>query len=487
MSASDIPVISGNPDDDNPPLSPRTNYGDDDNSPLCAECLCDRDNCECFVCPDCDSPWDNDGTCNCDALNGSSQKDKPIAKICMVCPPGTVHNPPLLKLSNLSSHYRNFHRNDEIPIEHLAALNLCRCDLCAGVFSRSGLSTHKCKPELKRGSTPASQNQNQPEAPQLPPNGPILDRPPNDVDWTWGSPNSSSSNAKFSWLFVPLIRCSLGLDDCGGLVAHLAGDRWKQWTDAYSEDFKARGIVAAALPFENGYIHGPVQERLLLGPFAGGQSNVSDAIEGAMTQFAVNTLNVYGVATHPIHHRPRSAARPDPPSDPQPSSAISPPHDTDRLTPKKLATHRRLYSSVPHGVENDWIAYARPAWMELIAAHEQEDSRACGQAIDSILTLPARGLVRSRGGHKRRNLQLRAHLRNLPRREAKSGQSQPRNDILDIPQDLKEWKAKLNRAAQVVKGSSVPHLRRAVQILTRSGIARATPANIEILRSKHAT
>ena len=113
MSASDIPVISGNPDDDNPPLSPRTNYGDDDNSPLCDECLCDRDNCECFVCPDCDSPWDNVGTCNCDALNGSSQKDKPIAKICMVCPPGTVHNPPLLKLSNLSSHYRNFHRNDD--------------------------------------------------------------------------------------------------------------------------------------------------------------------------------------------------------------------------------------------------------------------------------------------------------------------------------------------------------------------------------------
>jgi hypothetical protein len=54
-----------------------------------------------------------------------------------------------------------------------------------------------------------------------------------------------------------------------------------------------------------------------------------------------------------------------------------------------------------------------------------------------------------------------------------------------MPVDTKEWKAKLSRAAQVVKGGSVPHLRRAVQILTRSGIAKLTKKNADTLRSKN--
>jgi hypothetical protein len=112
------------------------------------------------------------------------------------------------------------------------------------------------------------------QIPQLPPNGPILEPPPDDAEWSWGAPNSSSATAKFSWLFVPLIRCALGLDDDGGLAARLAGDRWQSWVDSYSIDFKTRAIDATDLPFQDGYIDGKTQERLLLGPVAGGESRM---------------------------------------------------------------------------------------------------------------------------------------------------------------------------------------------------------------------
>ena len=399
--------------------------------------------------------------------------------MCIICPPGTVHNPPLLKKPNLTRHLRNAHRDAAIPEEFLIGLGLLRCDTCAGVFTRASLKNHKCRPDRKQIDLTLDDVPRQ--TPQLPPNGPILEPPPNDIDWSWGAPNSSSptANYKFSWLFVPLIRCALGLDDDGGLAARLAGDRWQSWVDSYSADFKARDIDSSSLNFHNGYIDGDTQERLLLGPFVGGQSNVPDAIEGSMTQFAVNTLNVYGVAAQPISRRPRppssSAAVIDQPADPLA------PVDSSRLTSKQLATHRRLYSSIPHGLEDAWIAYARPAFINLIASQEQDDTRARGKAIDSILTLPARGLVRFRGGHKRRNKRLRAHLQNLPRRDSVYDAPLPEK-AQEVSTD--KWKAKLKRAAQLAHEGTVPHLRRAVSVLTQSGMAELTPENIAILAEK---
>jgi hypothetical protein len=61
------------------------------------------------------------------------------------------------------------------------------------------------------------------------------------------------------------------------------------------------------------------------------------------------------------------------------------------------------------------------------------------------------------------------------------------SDVQDLPADVKEWKAKLHRAAQLANGSTAPHLKRAVQILTRSGIARLTRKNIKILQAKNET
>jgi hypothetical protein len=193
-----------------------------------------------------------------------------------------------------------------------------------------------------------------------------------------------------------LIRCALGLDEHGGKAAQIAGNRWTEWVNAYAADFSSRNIVPDSLPFTvDGYIDGATQERLLLGPGAGGDSNVSDSIEGALTFFAMNTCNVYGVAMDPTRHQAhpiRAPQRPSIPIDPHIGLHAT---ESSRLAPKQLATHRRLYSSIPHGLEDAFISYARPAWLELIAAHEQKDSRALGLAIDSILTLPARGLVQT--------------------------------------------------------------------------------------------
>jgi hypothetical protein len=134
--------------------------------------------------------------------------------------------------------------------------------------------------------------------PTLPPPTPILQPLSDETNWTWGRPNrDNSADATFSWLFVPLIRCSLGLDEHGGKAALIAGDRWATWVDAYTADFKARAIDRDSLPFsENGYIDGTTQEQLLLGPLAGGHSNVPDAIEGALTTFAINTHATFMVS-----------------------------------------------------------------------------------------------------------------------------------------------------------------------------------------------
>ena len=92
--------------------------------------------------------------------------------------------------------------------------------------------------------------------------------------WRFGRPDSSS----FSWLFVPLIRCALGLDPADEAISSLAGvHRWNAWVAAYREDFKSRRITPSSLPFgPDGYLDHTHQVRLLLGPAASGASNVSE-------------------------------------------------------------------------------------------------------------------------------------------------------------------------------------------------------------------
>ena len=69
--------------------------------------------------------------------------------LCLLCPVGFVHNPPLLNKPNLMRHLGNVHRNHVIPEVYLSGLKVFRCEACAGVFSRSGLRSHRCMPELK--------------------------------------------------------------------------------------------------------------------------------------------------------------------------------------------------------------------------------------------------------------------------------------------------------------------------------------------------
>ena len=125
----------------------------------------DSDDVELF-CPSCSAPYSDVG-CNCGCPSpqsmpldpsqdqeSSSSESEDYAKraaspyLCLLCPVGFVHNPPLLNKPNLIRHLRNVHRNDVIPAEYLSGLDLFRCEACAGVFSRSGLRSHRCMPEL---------------------------------------------------------------------------------------------------------------------------------------------------------------------------------------------------------------------------------------------------------------------------------------------------------------------------------------------------
>ena len=84
---------------------------------------------------------------------------------------------------------------------------------------------------------------------------------------------------------ISMIRCAFGLTDSGGMAQCTAGDAaWSRWRDHYAADFVSRGLSPSDLPFhEDGYLDAKHQERLLLGPIAGGDSNVDDKVEGEFT------------------------------------------------------------------------------------------------------------------------------------------------------------------------------------------------------------
>ena len=111
--------------------------------------------------------------------------------------------------------------------------------------------------------------------------------------WPWGRPTPGSDH--YSWLFVPLIHAALGTDDwerCE-VVRHVANDeQWTRLVLAYRDDFAARGITAATVPFApNGYIEADVQERLLYTDCPmyelRGESRVTYQTHHSLLQFAV--------------------------------------------------------------------------------------------------------------------------------------------------------------------------------------------------------
>ena len=76
--------------------------------------------------------------------------------------------------------------------------------------------------------------------------------------WTHGEPESAPN--RFSWLFVPLIRCALDLDAHGGMAEASAGLLWKELRDAYAAEVKKVGLVATSLPWQmGGYLHASEQ------------------------------------------------------------------------------------------------------------------------------------------------------------------------------------------------------------------------------------
>jgi hypothetical protein len=289
------------------------------------------------------------------------------------------------------------------------------------------------------------------------------------------------------------------------MVEHMAGPRWARWVNAYAEEFKRSGITQSIIQ-EDGYVDKTTQMNVLLGPFAGGQSNVEDAIEGEMTAWALLTRQNWNSMQRSrsssssgyndeleLGARPQRAASDDEdmlPSEPNPHIPDRERDDDDldegyitRLTPTQLATHARLWSRIPYGVEESWIATCRPKFMAFIAAAEEGDLRERGYAFDQIMTTPASGLVRKRGGRRKTVKRLQASLR-YSRSNTYCPEAAAPAEPLKKKSEEEIWKAKLAIAVELANQG---HLRRAVQTLTRSGIAPPTRKNISILRAKNRT
>ena len=316
--------------------------------------------------------------------------------------------------------------------------------------------------------------------------------------WHFGRPNSDS----FSWLFVPLIRCALGLEPADEAICSLPGlraPRWNSWVAAYREDFKSRNITPSSLPFgPDGYLDHTHQVRLLLGPAASGESNVLDAIEGDMTLWASATQSSWrpppqprrGPRSHYIP--PRGPAAPAPasssssPSCSSSSSASSssPAENSARLSPAALAEHQRLWPFLPHAAATDWVAACLPRFAAFIDAHSANNHHARGLALDAILLAPAQFLVRKGGGWNCRKaaVKLQQHIRSLL---AQGPLPRPSPHARGVPADVPApdvaWKRKLLRSAEL---ASRGQWRRAAQVLSRPDFVPPSAVSCEALRAK---
>ena len=318
--------------------------------------------------------------------------------------------------------------------------------------------------------------------------------------WRFGRPDSSS----FSWLFVPLIRCALGLDPADEAISSLAGvHRWNAWVAAYREDFKSRRITPFSLPFgPDGYLDHTHQVRLLLGPAASGASNVSDSVEGDLTFWASATQSSWRPPPQsrrgPRPHRnpsrgPAPAPGPASSSSSSPScssssssaSSASPAENSARLLPAALAEHQRLWPFVPHAAAADWVAACLPRFSAFIAAHSANNHHARGLALDAILLAPAQFLVRKGGGWNCRKaaVKLQQHIRSLlaqgplPRPPLRARGVMPADAA--VP-DL-AWKRKLLRSAEL---ASRGQWRRAAQVLSRPDFVPPSAVSCAALRAK---
>ena len=329
--------------------------------------------------------------------------------------------------------------------------------------------------------------------------------------WTYGEPESRPG--RFSWLYVPLIRCALGLDDHGGMVEVVAGKLWPELRDHYSAEFTRTNVSADALPWQQGgYLDEKEQVRLLRGSLAGGESNIADAIEGKLEQFAARMQRVFQVRHAPApraagdskHSRPphsptgtnlrlspaRAPPPPPPLSPPRPDAAPDP-DGVPRLSLADIAEHARLWQFVPHGCEDHWRTANRSRWQALLTAHAAGNVRERGYAVDAILALPSQCLVRTRGGVRRTRTAIRTRLNTVAAARtpivhgsipARSGTPHVYLGTERKFSELDAWKARVRRAVERGKAGKT---KRCVDVLTQEGLAAWTDERIDAIRLKH--
>ena len=414
----------------------------------------------------------------------------------------------------LAKHLRYQHQKDDVSPQKLSDYGLFKCAKgCNNYYAETYRRKHKCPGKSTKPTFASRPSIRSDEAKTH--LAPAISRPeapdPADLEWLFGDPSSKT----FSWCFVPLILCALGMRDHGGLTEHYAGPvAWALWRDSYAAQFVHDGITVASLPFdEHGYLPRTAQERLLLGPLSGGESNVDRVVEGAMTDFASRLNRVYQARAKPAAH-PSSSSAPvpneaseggsdegledltQPAVSPVPAPAPAraqagqqpPTRGRLRLSLADLAEHSRTWWFVPAGCEGHWITANQPRWRELIRSHERNDRRALGLAIDDILSLVADSLVRKRGGRRKMVKAVNRRLRSVAQ-GARGTLPLSSSDV--HPLSLQEaaafspaqgWKAKLRRASERgCRGNT----RKCVDCLTQDGLAAWNEARVACMREKH--
>ena len=463
--------------------------------------------------------------CRCAKLPGASSGHDCLHADRVACPVhacATTHGSAKLLITHLSA----AHHDMQFLPRPLKNLGIRQCSDCLKFLSaRTGTASHKCKGRAARpgsnnsssSSSSSSSSNNDSSTAQRPP-GPRLippSRPPvvNPVHaWTHGEPESAPN--RFSWLFVPLIRCALDLDAHGGMAEASAGLLWKELRDAYAAEFKKVGLVATSLPWQmGGYLDASEQVRLLRGHQAGGQSNISDAIEGKLEQFALRMQRVFQARQAPLSADDGKHSRPphSPPSNssssssglgraPPPRPALSSalpgddapdPGAAPRLTVADIAEHARLWQFIPHGCEDHWRNANRARWQALLNAHAAGNVRERGHALDAILVLPSQCLVRTRGGVRRTRTAIRTRLNTVAaarsplvqgRIPARSGTPHTYSGTVRRFTELDVWKARVRRAVERGKAGNT---KRCVEVLTQDGLAAWTDDRINAIRRKH--
>ena len=363
------------------------------------------------------------------------------------------------------------------------------------------MNSHKCKAKTTRAA---------PRAPAaastklIPPSAPPVIPVVPDYAWTFGEPESHPG--KFSWLFVPLIRCALGMDVHGGMAQVVAGDDlWANLRDQYGAELRRTGITENSLPFsDSGYLDDSHQVCLLLGPGAGGESNIPDRVEGKLTELALRVQRVWSLRstseprlTQSINtdrktdlNSPHQATQAnDSGGSMQDPSRMNSSPGGARLTIADIGEHGRLWWFIPNGCEDHWVTAARPRWQALLDAHTNEDARARNSAVDHILVLPAMSLVRKRGGRRRTRNAIRRRLVAVAAPIPPTvGSLYPRDQTLpQIPaghnfSELERWKAKVRRAAE--RGSR-GNTKQCTNALTQDGTAGWTEESIRTMNEKH--